>query len=283
VGLNAASYTFGTGAAAAFLTGLGAGDFSTIGPSEISITGAATLTSTAFGKQHVCSGTSADYAVTLPSASGNAGRIISIRMSEALTKFVTITAAGGSLIDGSATRIMWAQESCQLQCDGANWTKISGKSRPMMASGENGAGVSVSNITNTPISLATTIRDGTGAMIDTVSSIKVIRIKRSGNYQISALVTLSRAGSYAGFEAYCAPFINSVSALATSPSFLSVVPTSYDGVANTFAHIALSGTRYFTAADYVCLGAYQNTGGTMTTRTVNVVRPNLSVIEIPEW
>ena len=261
----------------------GASDFLTIGPSEVSITGATTLTSTAFGKQHVCSGTSADYAVTLPTVTSNAGRIISIRMSNALTKFVTLTAAGAALIDGVATRIMWAQESCVLYCDGTNWTKIAGKSRPMMASGENGAGVSVTNITSTPISLTTTIRNGTGAMIDTVSSINVIRIKRTGNYQISALVTLSRSGSFVGFEAYCTPFINSISAPATNPSFLSVVPTSYDGASFTYAHIALSSTRYLTSGDYVALGTYQNTGGTMTTRTIDVVRPNLSVVEIPDW
>jgi hypothetical protein len=283
---NSTSYTYGTGAAAAHRTALELGDFSTVGNgSDVSVTGAVTLTSSAFGKMHVCTGTSADYTVTLPSPSGNTGRMIAFRMSASLTKFVTLSTPSGA-IDGVSTRVMWAQETAILYCDGTNWTKVSGKSRPLMASGENGAGVTVSNATVTPITLATTINDASGAMIETVSSTKVIRIKRAGNYQISSLVTLERSGIFAGFETYNAPLINtlvaSIASWATSPSFLSVIPSSFTGT-TTYSHISLSGVRRFSLSDYIALGCYQNTGGTMVTRTPSVVRPNMSLIEIPEW
>lgn len=98
--------------------------------SEISITGATTAT---IGRYHVCSGTSADYTVTLPAASGNAGRMITLRMSPALTKLVTIDADGSELIDGALTRPMWANEVAVLLCDGTGWTKIGGKSIPLRA------------------------------------------------------------------------------------------------------------------------------------------------------
>jgi hypothetical protein len=262
----------------------GTSDLVTVGPNEVSITGATTLTSTAFGLIHVCSGTSADYQVDLPSASGNAGRIITIRMSNALTRFVTIAGAGGALIDGQATRLMWAQESAILMCDGTNWTKIGGKSRPMVFSGENGAGITVANATNVPISIATILQNNTGLMNDTVSSIVVCRIRRAGVYALSALATLNRSGSFAGFEAYSMIFLNATTSLATAPAMLAVVPTAIDaGGLNTYAHVNYAVTRTLAANDYLCLGTFQNTGGNMTTRTVNVVRPNISVTEIPNW
>ena len=98
--------------------------------SEISITGATTAT---IGRYHVCSGTTADYTVTLPASSGNAGRMITLRMAPALTKLVTVDASGSELIDGALSRAMWANESATLLCDGTGWTKIGGKSIPMMA------------------------------------------------------------------------------------------------------------------------------------------------------
>jgi hypothetical protein len=261
----------------------GTSDLITVGPNEVSITGATTLTSTAFGLIHVCSGTSADYQVDLPSVSGNAGRIITIRMSSALTRFVTIAGAGGALIDGLATRIMWAQESAILMCDGANWTKIAGKSRPLTYAGENGAGVTVANNTLVPISMATVITDNSTRMSDTVSSVNVCRIRRPGSYDISGMISLSRAGSFAGFEAYCTFLVNSTTTNASSPSMLTVVPTSINSVPDTFSHAALACTRTLAGNDYIALAVFQSTGGSMTTRTIAIVRPNLVVTEIPTW
>lgn len=59
---------------------------------EVSVTGATTLTSTAFGKMHRCSG--GTYTVTLPSASGNVGKLIGLRASTGLTGIATVAGSG---------------------------------------------------------------------------------------------------------------------------------------------------------------------------------------------
>jgi len=96
--------------------------------SPVSVTTTATLT---IGKHHVCSGTTADYTITLPAVSGNEGRLISVEMSGALTKLVTVDGNASETIDGATTRIMWASETAILLCDGTQWTKVAGKSIPM--------------------------------------------------------------------------------------------------------------------------------------------------------
>ena len=83
---------------------------------------------------YVFYGTTAGYTATLPPVSGNRKKVISIRMANALTQVVTIAGNQGELIDGLNTRIMWANESALLYCDGATWTKIGGKSIPMSSS-----------------------------------------------------------------------------------------------------------------------------------------------------
>lgn len=100
------------------------------GGSEISVT---TTTTATIGRMHHCTGTTSDYTVTLPPASGNTGKLIGFRMGSAsgLTKLVTIDGDGTETIDGQTTRIMWATETAILMCDGSNWHKISGKSVPM--------------------------------------------------------------------------------------------------------------------------------------------------------
>lgn len=101
------------------------GDRITLGSSEIAISTTATAT---ISRAHVCTGTTTDYTVTLPAASGNAGKMISIRISPACTKYITIKGNGSELIDGVNTRILFAKESCDLVCDGTSWYKVGGHS-----------------------------------------------------------------------------------------------------------------------------------------------------------
>lgn len=96
--------------------------------SEASITGTDTAT---LGRMHVCSGTTSDYSLTLPTALGNAGKFVGVRMSSALTKLVTLDGNSTETIDEALTRIMWAGESAILMSDGTQWVKVAGKSIPM--------------------------------------------------------------------------------------------------------------------------------------------------------
>ena len=66
----------------------------------VSVTTAANLT---IGKHHVCYGTTADYTVTLPAVSGNAGKLLSVEMSGTLTKLVTLDGNASETIDGATT------------------------------------------------------------------------------------------------------------------------------------------------------------------------------------
>ena len=96
---------------------------------EIAVTGATTAT---LNGSHVCSdsGSPADYALTLPTASGNAGARVWIRMANGLTKIVTVTGHSAELINGQNTRPMHSGEACELKCDGTGWVKVSGRSIP---------------------------------------------------------------------------------------------------------------------------------------------------------
>lgn len=174
----------GTSYAPATLSSSGGGDmFSTLTQSEIAVTTTATLT---LGRMHVCSGTSANYTVTLPTATGNAGKFVGVRMANALTKLVTVAGASGQLIDAQNTRAMWAQESAILLCDGTGWTKISGKSRAFSAKMFIGpANQLIDSATLTKINL-NQIAFNSLSMCDTTN--KRINILRGNNYRIVGTV-----------------------------------------------------------------------------------------------
>jgi len=149
---------------------------------EISITTTATAT---LGAMHVCSGTSADYIVTLPTAVGNANKFMSFRMSTALTKIVTLDANGTETINDALTRIMHAGESAILISDGVQWLKTSGVSIPLIAkSHRNSSNQSgVASATWTPLVSDAQV-SGPTAMWDAANT----RLKciRPGNYNLTA-------------------------------------------------------------------------------------------------
>lgn len=161
---------------------VGSGDLlSTLINAETSVAGATTLTSSAFGVMHICSGTTSDYTVALPAASGNAGKIIGIRMSSALTKVVTIDANASELIDGALVRPMWTNEVAILKCDGTGWAKIGGKSLPMACELTRTAtqSFSANTVTNVDMTAITYDNGGLGDL-----STERITIKRSGTYLV---------------------------------------------------------------------------------------------------
>lgn len=116
---------------------------------SVAITGATTLTTSAFGKLHICTGTSADYTVTLPAVASSAGKMIAFIVSSAMTKLLTLKGNGSELIRDSNTRIMWAGESATLYCDGTVWHKIAGTTIPMMVTRYLGSNQSIPSSTYT--------------------------------------------------------------------------------------------------------------------------------------
>lgn len=248
--------------------------------SEVSITTTATLTSTAFGKMHVCTGTAANYTVNLPAVAGNTGKIIGVRMANALTKLVTLDAAASELIDGELTRPMWAQESAVLLCDGTGWVKLIGKTRPMQCSAIGTASTSIPHNTATKVGLATLGAESLSGMLTTASS--RITAQRKGTYFISALVSYELIGTaVSGAETYVQIFKNGAGAI--NPSIAIVTPSSMTG-GNTYSMPSASGIITLNAGDFVELFGIQTTGVTMATRNVIAqVQPNLVLIESSTW
>lgn len=110
----------------------------------VSITGATVLTSTAFGKVHVCTGTSADYDLTLPTAAGSTGQRITIKGAAALTKVVTVLCNGAETIDGYTTRKLSTNGLFVVMSDGTNWVMVNEVGSWIPFPGHNSTGFSAS-------------------------------------------------------------------------------------------------------------------------------------------
>lgn len=169
---------------------------SSLANTEVSITGATTAT---ISKMHVCSGTSANYTLSLPSVSGNTGKLLGVRMSPALTKIVTIDAGSGVTIYGFSvsgqTRKMWAKESAILYCDGSNWHAIANNTIPMSCNMARATSLSGgSGALNIPMD--TTVSDPTGQMADTTTNFGITFV-RPGTYLMLGTASYSSLASNA--------------------------------------------------------------------------------------
>lgn len=219
---------------------------------EVSVTGAVTLDSTAFGKMHACSGTSANYTVGLPAAAGNAGKFIGLRMVPALTKLVTIDGNASELIDGATTKVMWAQETAVLYCDGTGYAKIAGQARAMGATmrnvnaGDPSQGTLCNSATLTKIALNQTDED-TGSLADTTN--QRINVRRAGTYEILSLIYFN---SFVASRIICDVFKNGSIQLMSAET--------NTATSSAFGVPQCPGRRIFAAGDYLELRAYQDSG-----------------------
>lgn len=90
----------------------------------VSITGATSLDATAYGKVHVCTGTSSNYTVDLPTAVGNSGRGLVIKGANTLTRTVTVAGSSGQTIDGESSRQLSTSGMMNFMSDGSNWVVV---------------------------------------------------------------------------------------------------------------------------------------------------------------
>ncbi|MBS0343378.1 MAG: DUF2793 domain-containing protein, partial [Proteobacteria bacterium] len=189
ISVGGAPYIYTSGAWTVFSSG--ASDMlSPLTSAEISVTAAANAT---LGRMHVCSGTSADYALTLPAASGNAGKLIGVRISSACTRWITVTGNGAELIDGINTRRMWAKESAILLCDGTGWTKIAGRTVPLQCTMRRTTAFSVTQGAWRLLPMLTTVSDNASALAtplgDTTNG--YVRCLRGGTYSVTGFAGLT--------------------------------------------------------------------------------------------
>ncbi|HYC27538.1 MAG TPA: hypothetical protein VEB42_01965, partial [Chitinophagaceae bacterium] len=256
--------------------GGGSGDIlSTLLSSEVSITGATALTSSAFGKMHVCTGTTADYTVGLPAAAGNAGKFIGFRMASALTVMVTLDGNSAETIDAAVERIMWKNEVAILYCDGTTWTKIAGKSIPMVcvvAPSANSASLGEGN--RTIISLNATITDAAG-MADNGNN-RVI-IKRPGNYLVTPIAR------FEALSANTARLIAFASKNGSSDDFLHQGEGS--GLSGSIPFIGVGSIATYAAGDNLRMGVFFGGGAASAIVRGNSTTENstLSIEEKVSW
>jgi len=216
-----------------------------------SITGDTVLTSAAFGTTQSCFGTSANFAVTLPSVSGNSGKIIGFTMQPGLTKFVTLVRNAGDLIDGAVSRIMWANETATLYCTGTNWIKISGKSIPMTCTIYRATNQSISNNVQTNVAFDSLLNDNTGLMAS-LSNNRII-MYRPSNYILTTSILWN-------------PFTATSTNTQIRLQFNGVTGFLSIALASIGSYVSSSGTfvQKFALNDYVQTALLHLSGGTET-------------------
>ncbi len=244
--------------AAAAITGLESITF-------VSITGAISLTSSARGKTHVCSGTSANYTVDLPTSGMTSGDTISFRMADGLTKLVTLDAGGGVAINGTQMRVLHNGETATLEWDGSNWYKRSGVTIPMVAQLHLSVSQSIPNTTMTKVLLDTPDTD-VGNMVDVANNQFVIR--RSASYQLTGQFYMNAVQTVTVADF----FVNGSSAYEDygfSPS------ASFNAIVRPQIILAL------VKDDQVDLRGFQASGGAYNTE--GGIYTNMAIVEIPSW
>lgn len=248
--------------------------FSTLVNSPVSVTGTTSLTSSAQGKLHICSGTSANYTISLPTSGMSTNGIITFQMASIanLSKLVTLDAGSGKTIDGSQTRIMWADETAILKWDGSNWQKLAGKSIPMIGHMSISSTINItSGLTQQKINLNSTVMDNTGLMCDMANN--RINIVRAGNYVINGLA------AYQNLVAAPSRVVNLMWKNGVSTG-TSLANSESCGVVGGYPKVPLIRPNYnFAAGDYVEISTAQNGGSTETLATLTYA----AIVEIPAF
>ena len=241
----------------------------TIANTEIQVSGAVTATP---GFWHKCVATSANYAITLPLASSWSGRFLGIRIDPSSTYLVTVTASGSDLIDGLATRVMWAKEVAELYSDGSSITKVGGKSIPMSCQMSCQTNTLFSAGTANKLPFASRDYDNTGTMMTDIVTNKRINILRSNLYQVN-VNTLWNNNNASASELQLRVNI--------SGSLFKYMESRYAG--NNYFTSNFSFVSTFTAGAYVEEFAYFGTGSFSTTVCTADGNSCINIIEILTW
>ena len=230
----------------------------------ISITGTATAT---IGKVHTCSGYTADYTVTLPTAAGNLGSQIGFKM-PSTNKIITLAASGAELINGVATRPMWVGESCMLQSDGVGWLKVAGTTLPAMGKFTR-LEMGFANNVYTRFPVASSYNARPISIFN--SGLGQIVAPRTGLYHIS-FVTETNSNNASATLWQNMIYVNG-SFVATQNSYLLATKTSTSAV---YVVAYVTGGGYIEAYANFTTGSYAGT----TTQSSGTV---ILVTEIPTW
>lgn len=239
---------------------------------ETAVTAAVTLTAIAFGRVHRCTGTSADYTVTLPTAVGNDGRTITFVMDEALTKFVTLDGNGAQTLNGSTTRKMWAGEVAIIRSDGANWDKVKGKSIPLVVQIKATGSQTIATLGSAvKVTFESTIVDNQGTLADLAN--ERIHVRRDGIYTVRGVgrfTSLSASSNRTGVYIFGSRLATSIAVLEYSAH-----------AAGAFAGGGIFATDPIAVnGDYFELYVFHNSGVNESTFTGQSL---IEYTEVPQW
>ncbi|OUL98537.1 hypothetical protein [Variovorax sp. JS1663] len=265
--------------------GGGSDMLSVLTASEISVTTTATLT---LGRMHVCSGTSADYTVTLPAASGNAGKFVGVRMAPGLTRWVTVDGNGSELIDGATTRRMWARESAILMCDGTGWAKVGGRSIPLKCTMNKAGTTSIAAGAWTLMPMDTVVHDNTSGLATPMgdTSNGWIRCLRGGSYSVTG------ASNYTGVTVGKLQAVGVINRKLSVPGGYSIDDPQDDPMAWLSLPVDAAGSCFLNASgnfdgvlvgDSLAVTTFNNDTVSRSNASSNTIKPSLSVFEICDW
>ncbi len=238
---------------------------------ETAMTADTTLTATAYGKAYLVTITSADITATLPAAANHTGETIRFRVAGSSTKLLTLDGNSTETLDGSLTRIMWAGESCEIMSDGTNWSKITGKTIPMVLkltrASTDQSGIAASTWTAILMDTNSATSNAPAAMWDSGNNRG--KAVRPGRYLVTVFVYESAGGSsflYLGV---------SVNGAVPSPfSQWMVLASQTAGVCDDVKLLAVS--------DYVQPAVYGASTGTIT--IAGSASPAcITLTELPQW
>lgn len=234
------------------------------------VSAATTLTAASLPKTVVCSG--GGYTLTLAAASACTGQVQRIQIDSGATGLITL-ASGSDLIDGQATRILWAGEGATIYSDGTTWRKVGGRSRPMYCRMRRVAALNIPGTTFTSLQLDTTVTDTTGLMADTANH--NIKILRGGIYQLSFSWQANGSGANASNNTTAAIFIGAVSGAPYASS-------GFSAAAGAYPTPSISATASLSTGNVVIPAAYQDTQANQAVLVGSHPIP-LDVLEVPSW
>lgn len=238
-----------------------------------------TATTLTIGRHHVISdlASPADYTVTLPPAAGCAGRQLSIAIAPTTTKLITVDGNASELIDGAASRVMWAGETATLLSDGVGWVKVAGKSIPMsFAAHSNASQTGVTSGVETTINLNAEIFD-VGGVFD--PSTYKATIRRAAKWSLFGTVRMAPSSGTALTATEGSIKIDGGASVVMGNA--SAVSGASNGVWTSVANGVVS----LAAGNALLLRGYATGGGTITFvgHSTNTALATMRGVEICEW
>jgi hypothetical protein len=247
------------------------------GGNPISITGATTLDATAFGRLFVISGSAADYTVTLPSASGQAGNSIAFRVSLTATKLFTLSAGGASIgTNLQSSYVLWAGESVTIASDGTSWQIVDRYRRPFSGFVQRTSALSLTVGVYAPIVMSAAGGDITGLNLCFDSTNGRFRAPRLANWIFSATASIAAT---AGTRTTCDLGLayNNI----TTPQS-NLLDTTYYEVGDVRRFLKVVSNFTTNAGDYIVPIARANGGTSPTVEyAAGAIVPTLYFTEVP--